>query len=138
MRILAVDPGEKNIGLAISDPTGTIANPLKVLKHIARQDDAHTIVQTAVEHEVELIIVGQNLDDDGKPTFEGRRSARLAGAIRAKTELPVRLWDESFSTKKAIHSRRNMNTSRKKRRGHLDEIAATVILQSFLDDTSEK
>jgi putative holliday junction resolvase len=133
MRILAVDPGEKNIGLAISDPTGNIANPLQVLRHTARQADAQAIVQIAAELQASLIVVGQNLDEEGQPTFEGRRSARLAAAIRKATELPIELWDESFSTKTAIQARRDMNVSRKKRRGHLDDIAATVILQSYLD-----
>lgn len=136
MRILAVDPGEKNIGLAISDPTGTIANPLKVLRHTARQEDARLIAEIAVEHEVGLIIVGQNFDEEGKPSFEGRRAARLAGAIRAQTELPVELWDESFSTKAASQSRLEMKLPRSKRGGHWDEIAATVILQSYLDENN--
>jgi len=133
MRILAVDPGEKNIGLSISDPTGTIASPLKVVKHIARQTDAQAIAQIALDKGAGMIIVGQNLDDEGRPTFEGRRSARLAAAIRTVSELPVELWDESFSTKSAIQARREMNVARKKRQGHLDDLAATVILQSYLD-----
>ncbi len=137
MRILAVDPGDKNIGLAISDSTGSIANPLMVLKHTARQVNAKAIVKIAVEHKARLIIIGQNLDEDGNPSFEGRRAARLAGAIRAQSEIPVKLWDESFSTKIALQSRQKMNVPRKKRRGHLDEIAATVILQTYLDDNLE-
>lgn len=133
MRILAVDPGEKNIGLALSDPTGSIANPLKVLHHTSRNEDARAIIQIATEKEAGRIIVGQNLDEEGRPSFEGRRAARLAGVIRSQTELPVELWDESFSTKTALQSRREMNVPRSKRQGHLDEIAATVILQSYLD-----
>jgi putative Holliday junction resolvase len=134
MRILAVDPGEKNIGLAISDPTGTIANPLEVIHHKSRQADAATIVQIAQEQQAGEIVVGQNLDEDGQPSYEGRRAARLASAIRSQTELPVKLWDESFSTQSALQSRREMNLPRRKRRGHQDAIAAAVILQSYLDE----
>jgi putative holliday junction resolvase len=136
MRILAVDPGEKNIGLAISDPTGSIANPLQVLRHTARQADAQAIARIATQKQASLIVVGQNLDEEGRPTFEGRRSTRLAAAIRRVTELPVELWDESFSTKTAIQARRDMDVGRKQRQGHLDDIAATVILQSYLDSVN--
>ena len=136
MRILAVDPGEKRIGIAISDETGTIANPLTVLRHVRRNIDAAAVAAIAAERGAELIIVGQSLDDDGKPTFEGRRAARFARALEEQTTLPVRLWDEAFSTQKARAARIAMGVPRKKRAGHLDDLAATVILQSFLDSQS--
>jgi putative Holliday junction resolvase len=96
MRILAIDPGEKHIGLAISDPTATIAAPLTVLQHVSRPIDAAAIAELA-------------------------------------TQLPLTTWDESFSTQAARQARIGMGVSRRKRKGHLDELAATVILQSFLD-----
>jgi putative holliday junction resolvase len=133
MRILAVDPGENRLGIAISDPTCTIANPLTVIQHTSRVLDAGQIAQLASEHEAGQIVVGQALDEDGQPTPEGRRAARLAEAIRQQTDLPVHLWDESGSTQAALGARRIMGVSRKKRSGHLDEIAATVILQTYLD-----
>lgn len=133
MRILAVDPGTKRIGLSISDPTGTIANPLTVIEHVSRPIDASNIVKIAQQHEIEKIIVGQALDTVGMPTFEGRQAARLAAAIRAQTEVPVDLWDESDSTNTARIARINLGSSRSKRQGHLDDLAATVILQSYLD-----
>lgn len=133
MRILAVDPGTKRIGLAISDPTGTIANPLMAIEHVSRPKDAQTIVQVARTKDAGRIIVGQSLDEDGQPTFEGRQAARLAMAIRAATNVPVELWDESFSTHDARAARIAMGTPRRKRRGHMDELAATAILQSYLD-----
>ena len=133
MRILAVDPGSKNIGVAISDPTGTIANPLTNAKHVSRSEDAAKISQLATKHGAELIIVGQAVDEEGVPTFEGRKAARLAAAIRTQTNLQVALWDESFSTREAHTARRELGSPRKKRKGHLDDLAATVILQSYLD-----
>jgi putative Holliday junction resolvase len=133
MRILAVDPGSKNIGVAISDPTGTIANPLTILKHVSREIDAGVINRLAAEHGAERIIVGQSLDENGVPTFEGRQATRLAAEIRTQTKLQVALWDESFSTREAQAARRKIGSIRKKRTGHLDDLAATVILQSYLD-----
>jgi putative Holliday junction resolvase len=133
MRIMGVDPGEKNIGIAISDATGSIANPLKVIKHVTRAKDAAAIAELAAELEVERIVVGQSLQVDGTPSYQGRQAARLAGAIRAHTQVPVSLWDEGLSTQTARQARIDMGVPRAKRRGHLDELAATVILQSYLD-----
>jgi putative Holliday junction resolvase len=138
MRILAVDPGSKRIGLAISDPTGTIANPLIVLNHVSRLLDAAGVVELAKTNGVGLIVVGQSLDDEGHPTFEGRRAARFAEALKTQTDLPVVFWDESFTTQEARAARIAMGVSRKNRLGHLDSIAATVLLQSYLDASPQK
>ncbi|MCK5430848.1 MAG: Holliday junction resolvase RuvX [Anaerolineales bacterium] len=133
MRILAIDPGEKNIGIAISDPTGTIANPLTIIKHVSRLIDAATIAQLATENDAKLILVGQALNEEGKSTPQSRRSVRLAAAVKSQTDLPVELWDESGSTQAARQAQIMMGTSRKKRAGHLDDLAATYILQTYLD-----
>jgi putative Holliday junction resolvase len=133
MRVLGIDPGAKRLGLAISDLSGTIANPLTVIGHISRPVDAAAIAAIAVENQAGLIVVGQSLDEEGQPTQEGRRASRLAAAIRGQISLPVVLWDEADSTQSALAARRALGSSRRKRGGHLDELAATVILQSFLD-----
>lgn len=133
MRILAVDPGQKNIGIALSDETGTIASPLTVIQHVKREIDAAQVAAIAAENNAKLIVIGQSFDIDGKPNFEGRRSARFARVLQTQTNIPVKLWDESHSTQIARQAAIQMNVRRKKRRGHLDEIAATVILQSYLD-----
>jgi putative Holliday junction resolvase len=137
MRILAVDPGEKRIGLALSDPTGTIANPLTVLNHVSRLIDAAQIAVLAGEHGARLILVGTTIDEDGQLTSQGRSASRLATAIRAQTPLPVELWDESGSTQAARQASIALGVSARKRHrqghGHLDEFAATYILQTYLD-----
>jgi len=132
-RILGVDPGEKNLGIAVSDPSGVIANPLCVLRHAARPIDAAAIAQLAAEHGAGRIVVGQALDDEGSPTPQSRRAARLAAAIRLQTTLPVELWDESGSTQAARTARLALGASRRRRGGHLDDLAATYILQTYLD-----
>jgi putative Holliday junction resolvase len=132
-RILAVDPGDQRIGLALSDPTQTIASPLSVVKHVSRTLDAATIAQIAADQGAVRIVVGQALDLDGSPSPQGRKSARLADAIRQQSSLPVELWDESGSTSEARSSRLAMGVRRSKRGGHFDEIAATIILQSYLE-----
>jgi len=132
-RILAVDPGEKNIGLALSDPSGMLASPLTVLKHVVRVVDAAQIAQTALDHGAVRIIIGYPLDSEGLPGPAARKAERLADAVRLQTELPVELWDESGSTQMAKMARTAAGVSRRKRAGHLDEVAAAVILQSYLD-----
>ena len=133
MRVLAVDHGEKRIGLAISDPTGTIANPLTVVEHVSRAVDAAQVATIASEQNAGLIVVGQSFDDEGQPNLAGRRAVRFAEALQIHTDIPILMWDESFSTQEARTARIRMGVSRKKRAGHLDQIAATVILQSYLD-----
>lgn len=133
MHILAVDPGEKNLGIAISDPTGTLARPLTVIEHRSREADADAILELAEEHQARRIIVGQALDADNQPTCQGRKAARLARALRAQGEIPIQLWDESNSTQAARDAHIAMGVSRRKRSGHMDDAAAAVILQSYLD-----
>ncbi len=136
-RVLAVDPGDKRIGLAISDLTATIANPLIVLNHVQRIKDAEEIIRICEEKEVVKIIIGQARTIDGDPTPSGRKAARLAEVIQEMTDIPVELWDETGSTKEAQKARKLMGGKKKSQRGHMDEIAATVILQSYLDASSE-
>jgi putative Holliday junction resolvase len=131
--VLAVDHGEKRIGLALSDPTGTIATPLTVILHASRLLDAARVADLAVQHEAGLIVIGQSFDEEGHPNQAGRRAARFAESLKAQTQIPVRLWDESLSTQDARAVRVELGGSRKKRAGHLDELAAAVILQSYLD-----
>ena len=134
MRILAIDHGEKRIGLAISDSTGTIANPLKVIEHVSRVIDVAQVADIAVQNQVELIVIGQSFDEAGKPNLAGRRAARFVEALKTQTQIPILMWDESFSTQSARAVHIEMGVSRKRRAGHLDELAATIILQSYLLD----
>lgn len=133
MRVLAVDHGEKHIGLAISDPTATIASPLKVIEHVSRLMDAAQVANLASENNVALIVIGQSYDEEGKPNLAGRRAAKFAEALKGQTQIPVILWDESFSTQDARAARIEMDVSRKKRAGHMDELAAVMILKSYLE-----
>jgi putative Holliday junction resolvase len=133
MRILAVDHGEKRIGLALSDPTATIASPLRVIKHVSRLLDAGQVANLASENEVGLIVIGQSFDEEGQPNLAGRRAAKFAEALTEQTNIPIELFDESFSTQDARATRIEMGVSRKKRAGHMDELAAVMILRSYIE-----
>ncbi len=133
MRVLGVAHGEKRIGLAISDPAGTIAGPLSVIGHVSRVVDAAQVAALASEQGAELIVVGQSFDEEGRANAAGRRAERFAEALQKQTPLPVVLWDESLSTSDARELRMEMGAPRSKRGGHLDDAAAAIILQSYLD-----
>ncbi len=133
MRIMAVDHGEKRIGLALSDPSAILASPFKVIEHVSRLVDAAQVADLAAQNEVGLIVIGQSFDEEGRPNLAGRRAARFAEALQTQTQIPVRLWDESFSTQDARATRIAMGVGRKQRGGHLDELAAVMILRSYLE-----
>lgn len=133
MRILAVDHGEKRIGLALSDPTATIASPLKVIEHVSRLVDAAQVAEIASENGVGLIVVGQSFDEEGKPNLAGRRAAKFAEALKEQTQIPIALFDESFSTQSARATVIEMGLSRKRRAGHHDALAAVMILRSYIE-----
>ena len=133
-RILAVDWGAKRIGLAVSDPTRTIANPLTVIEHTARVKDAQAIVAFAQEKGASLILVGVTYDLENNLTPSGRSAKRLAEAIREQTAIEVKLWSEDGSTQAAQRSRLEMGMPKNKRKGHFDAIAATYFLQNYLDE----
>jgi putative holliday junction resolvase len=132
-RILAVDLGEKNIGLALSDQTGTLAAPLEVLKHVSGLIDAGLIAQKADEFKVVKIIVGIPVNDGERDNPQTRHVTKFVDILQSQTTIPIILWDESFSTNQAKEIRQLMNVPRKSRKGHLDDLAAAVILQSYLD-----
>jgi len=132
-RILAVDIGEKRIGLALSDLTGTIAAPLIVIQHINRLIDAAQIAQLSSEHQVRQIVVGIPINENNRDNPQIRHVMKFMDALKDQTSIPVVTWDESFSTKNAQRVRQQMGVSKKDRSGHLDDLAAAIILQSYLD-----
>ena len=134
MRIRAVDHGEKRIGLALSDPTATIASPFQVIKHVSRLLDAAQVANLASENEVGLIVISQSFDEEGNPNLAGRRAAKFAEALKEQTQIPVELFDESFSTQDARATVIELGFSRKKRAGHHDSLAAVMILRSYLEN----
>lgn len=132
-KIMAIDPGAERIGVAISDLSATIANPFTVIKHVQRNKDAEQIVAIALENSVKLIVIGQAFYSSGEPNPSGRKSARLAEAVMQITDIPVVLWDEHESTQLARKARKEMGVKKKKHNSHMDDLAATIILQSYLD-----
>ena len=126
-RVLAVDPGDVRIGLALSDPTGLIARPLQVIQHTKRSEDALLIVQKAEEFHADIILVGLPLDQDGNIGHQARKTLKLVQALRERTSLKIQTWDESGTTKRALEDGQASEM--------LDARAAAYMLQDFLDAT---
>ena len=134
MRILAVDHGQKNLGLALSDETGMLARPLGIIAHVSKLVDSAQVAEMAASNNAARIIVGVSYDEAGELNPAGRRAVNFAEILRLQTSLPVELWDESLTTQDARAARIAGGAPRKKRAGHLDDVAAAVLLQDYLDN----
>lgn len=133
MRLMALDIGERRIGVALSDPGQMLARGLRVITRRSRQADASLIASLAREHEVEKIIVGHPLHLDGRAGEQARRIEEYARALQQDTGVPVLLWDESYSTERAREAMIEAGRKRKERKERLDAVAAAVILQDYMD-----
>lgn len=131
--MLAVDPGSKRVGLAMSDPTGTIALALATIPAEPGSTLASRVSDVARKHEAKRIVVGLPLRLDGTHGPEAAAARRLAGAIRHESRLPVELVDERLTTAAAERSLIEGGVRREKRRLSIDRVAATLLLQAHLD-----
>jgi len=134
--ILAIDYGEKNFGLAISDSKGIIASPLEVIS-ITKNRDIQTvikeIVQIAEDNRAKRILVGkpQLFTDEQKKTKE--KIENFIKRLKKATDIEILTWDESFSTTNAQNMLTSLGQNSRSSRGKIDKIAATVFLQEFLN-----
>lgn len=136
MRILAIDPGEKRIGLAVSDPGGVIASPLGVILHSSLLEDLSKIEAVISEKQIDAVVIGESPGLDGEDNSSTRRARKLGEHIHARIGIRVEYVDESGTTNEAINTAFFLGKPKKKRSGHQDSIAATLILQRYLETMS--
>ena len=130
---MAIDYGEKRIGLAISDPTRMIATPHgHILRRAGKRAPIAEIIRRAEAAEVTGFVMGLPLDEQGEETERSTETRRIAGELTKRTGLPVRLVDERFTTAAALRTVREMDGSTRGRKGDVDALAATVLLQHAL------
>jgi putative Holliday junction resolvase len=133
-RWLAVDWGERRIGLAISDPTGTIASPAgHILRRARKRPPIARLMQRAAELEARAFVLGLPLDENGDDTPRAAEVRRVAAELEKRTGMAVKLLDERFSTAAALRAIREMGGSTRGRKGDVDALAATVLLQHALN-----
>ena len=130
---MAIDWGERRIGLAISDPSGIIATPAGVIeRRVGKRAPVAELVRRAVSLEARAIVMGLPLDGAGEETVRSTECRRVATELARRTELPVSLLDERFTTAAALRAVREMGGSTRGRKGDVDALAATVLLQHAL------
>ncbi len=137
MRYLALDVGERRVGVALSDETGTLARSLTVIARASRAEDVARLRDLAAAHRVETLVVGLPLDSQGHEGPQARRIRRYGQRVAVALGLPVIFWDESGSTVQAQEAMIEAGHRRRTRRGRLDAAAAAAILQDYLDHGHE-
>ena len=133
MRVLAIDPGSKRVGMAISDPSGTIAQPMPAVEAEPRGTLAQRLADVARRQEATRLIVGLPRRLDGSNGPEAQAARRLAGELRDATGLPVEMADERMTTAAAERALIAAGVRRGKRKATIDGVAAALLLQSHLD-----
>ncbi len=130
-RILAVDPGTRRVGLAITDPLQLIASPLRSISFSSADRLVKDLLALIEAREVEQVVVGLPIRED-RTEGEGCQQARsLAGRLR-EAGVQVTLWDERYSSREAENKLREMGFNRKQSIGRIDQVAAAIILEDYL------
>ena len=135
MRYLGIDFGEKRVGMAITDQEGLIASPLTILQVKSTADALMQVLATIREYKVDVVVLGHARRMDGRIGAKAKDCESFAESLRAEG-LTVELWDERLSSVQAERSLREADLSSRKRKQHLDAVAAQMILQSYLQAKS--
>ena len=133
-RALGIDLGEARIGLAISDELGMLAHPLKTVD--ARAKPMEEIVAVVKEKNIEIIVLGLPKNMNGTEGPAAEKSRAFAENLRAATNCTVKLWDERMTTTAAQRSLHEAGRNVKKSRAVIDQAAAQILLQTYLDSVA--
>jgi putative Holliday junction resolvase len=131
-RILAIDYGSRRMGLAVSDLLGITAQGLETLERRNKRSDFARLEKLVREYQVREIVLGNPLRMSGEQGTQSQKVAEFADELRRRFELPVYLWDERLTSAEANRILREAELSIQKRAHAVDRMAATLILQSFL------
>jgi putative holliday junction resolvase len=137
-RVLAVDPGTRRVGLALSDPGGTIATPLTTLPADPLESLPERLAESARRHEAAELVVGLPRRLDGRLGPEALAAKALAERLRRLTGLRVTLVDERLTSVAAERALLATGTKRARRRELADQVAAALILQTYLDSAGQR
>lgn len=131
--MLAIDPGTVRLGLALSDPSGTIAQPLAVLHRRSEAEDLSTLARLVDEHAVEQIVIGLPRTMDGRLEAAAKDAQAFGAQVGERTRRPVAYWDERLTSVAAERYLIEQGKRRNQRRQEIDRMAATLMLQGYLD-----
>ena len=133
MRILALDHGSKRIGVAVSDETKTIAQPLEFIPAEPFADFLERLKKLLAEKEIDLILVGLPRNMDGSYGPAALKVQAFVSVLRTAVAIPVKIWDERLTSAQANKILIQANVRRAKRKEKVDKMAAAILLQSYLD-----
>jgi putative holliday junction resolvase len=133
MRILALDHGTKRIGVAVSDETRTIAQPLEYILAEPFESFLARLKQLLVDKEVELVLVGMPRNMDGSYGPASQKVEAFVVALKMEITIPIKMMDERLTSKMANRILIQGNVRRDKRKEKVDKMAAAILLQSYLD-----
>jgi putative Holliday junction resolvase len=133
MRVLAVDYGQKRVGLAISDETATVAQPIGYVAGGSHEAVGREILRIAAERGAAQIVVGVPVRLNGQPSEQTQRTLAFVNVLRSLSPLPIQRWDERLTSVQAERALLEGNVRRKERREKIDAMAAQLMLQNFLD-----
>ena len=133
-RTLAIDYGRKRIGLAISDPLGIIASPAGYIeRRKGKRPPITKIIARAIELEAQGYLIGLPLDGEGNETDWTAEVRQFGAEIAKRTGMPVRFYDERYTTAAALRTVKEMEQSARGRKGDVDALAAAILLQHALN-----
>jgi len=130
---MAIDPGTVRLGLALSDPSGTIAQPLSVLARRSEAEDLKALTELVERHEVGMIVIGLPRLMDGRLDTAAQQAQAFGALVAQATGRPVAYWDERLTSVAAERYLIEQGKRRSKRRQEIDRMAATLLLQGYLD-----
>lgn len=132
--ILGLDIGDARTGVAISDELGIAAHPLCTIQRKSRKAVLAELQILVAAHKVERIVVGLPLQLDGQTGTQAKKIKQFAGKLEQQVNLPIVFWDESFTTLEAAEILRGTKKRRKKRKQVIDQVAAVLILEGYLEE----
>jgi putative Holliday junction resolvase len=131
-RLIGLDPGERRVGVAVSDELGMLARPVEVLERTSWARDLDRLADLIREYQPGALVVGYPLPASGQPTSQTLAAERFARRLEERFSLPIYRWNESYSSVEA-RRRRAMAPAGRKRSRWIDAEAAAIILQDYLD-----
>jgi len=136
-RILGVDYGSKRIGLAISDPGGIIATPVRTETCSGEEDALKKIIAVCTELKADKIVLGLPLNMNGSQGPQAEKVTAFGEKLKSRLDIPLEMWDERLSSVSAERVLIDAGTSRRRRKEVIDKLAAQIMLQNYLDAHTE-
>jgi putative pre-16S rRNA nuclease len=137
-RVLGLDVGSKRIGIAVSDPLGITAQGLETLQRQNKRLDFEKLQRLVHDYAISEIVVGFPLRMSGAEGIQAEKMQRFAEELRERVQLPVHLWDERLSSAEANRLLRETEMSIQRRSQVVDQMAAVLILQSWMESRSSR